>query len=133
VPHQKQVAVLQFRADEGDPESASFAAGLTDTLTAKLTPLTDDRTLQVVPTTEIQAKHVATAQQAYAEFGVNLVLEGSLSKSGNLVRVNYALVDSRTRRQLSANSLTLPASDPFAVQDQVVNGAVQMLGLVVPP
>jgi eukaryotic-like serine/threonine-protein kinase len=133
VPHQKQVAVLQFRADEGDPEAASFAAGLTDTLTAKLTPLTDNRTLQVVPTTEIQAKHVATAQQAYAEFGVNLVLEGSLSKSGNLVRVNYALVDSRTRRQLSANSLTLPASDPFAVQDQVVNGAVQMLGLVVPP
>jgi tetratricopeptide (TPR) repeat protein len=133
VPRQKQLAVLQFRAEEGDPEAASFAAGLTDTLTAKLTHLTDDRSLQVVPTTEIQAKHVATAQQAYAEFGANLVLEGSLSKSGDLVRVNYALVDSRTRRQLSANSLTLPASDPFAVQDQVVNGAVQMLGLVVPP
>jgi tetratricopeptide (TPR) repeat protein/TolB-like protein len=133
VPRQKQLAVLQFRSEEGDPEAASFAAGLTDTLTAKLTPLTDDRTLQVVPTTEIQAKHVATAQQAYAEFGVNLVLEGSLRKAGNLVRVNYALVDSRTRRQVSANSITLPASDPFAVQDQVVNGAVQMLGLVVPP
>ena len=133
VPRQKQLAVLQFRAENGDPEAASFAAGLADTLTAKLTHLTDDRSLQVVPTTEIQAKHVATAQQAYAEFGVNLVLEGSLSKSGDLVRVNYALVDSRTRRQLSANSLTLAAADPFAVQDQVVNGAVQMLGLVVPP
>ena len=133
VPRQKQLAVLQFRSQNGDPEGASFAAGLTDTLTAKLTHLTDDRSLQVVPTTEIQAKHVATAQQAYAEFGANLVLEGSLSKSGDLVRVNYALVDSRTRRQLSANSLTLPASDPFAVQDQVVNGAVEMLGLVVPP
>jgi eukaryotic-like serine/threonine-protein kinase len=133
VPRQKQLAVLQFRAENGNPEAASFAAGLTDTLSAKLTQLTDNRSLQVVPTTEIHAKHVATAQQAYAEFGVNLVLEGSLSKSGDLVRVNYALVDARARRQLSANSLTLPASDPFAVQDQVVNGAVQMLGLVVPP
>jgi eukaryotic-like serine/threonine-protein kinase len=133
VPHQKQLAVLKFRADEGDPAAASFAGGLADTLAAMLTHLTDDRSFQVIPTTEIQAKHVVTAQQAYAEFGVNLVFEGSLSKSGNLIRVNYALVDSRTRRQLGANSLTLPASDPFAVQDQVVKGAVEMLGLVVPP
>jgi tetratricopeptide (TPR) repeat protein/TolB-like protein/predicted Ser/Thr protein kinase len=130
---QKQLAILPFRAVEGGPEAASFTDGLTATLTAKLTQLTDSHSLGVISASEIQAKHVTTGDQAYAEFGVNLVLEGSLSKSGDLLRINYALVDPRTRRQLRAESITLPASDPFAVQDQVVNGAVRMLGLEVPP
>ncbi len=133
VPQQKQLAVLQFHATGGDAEAASFADGLTDTLTAKLTQLTDDRSLQVISATEVQAKDVTTPERAYSEFGVNLVLEGNLRKSGNLIRVNYALVDPRTHRQLTANSVTLPASDSFAVEDQVVNGVVQMLDIEVSP
>lgn len=133
VPRQKQLAVLEFQAVGGSPEEASFTAGLTDTVTTKLTQLTNDRSLQVVPARELQAKHVTTAEQAYTEFGANLVLEGSLRKSGDLVRVNYALVDARTRRQLRAESITLPASDPLAVEDQVVNGTVEMMDLDVTP
>jgi serine/threonine-protein kinase len=76
---------------------------------------------------------VTTADQAYAEFGVNLVLEGTLSQSGDLLRINYDLVDPRTHHQLRGESFDLPASNPFAVQDRVVDGAVQMLELEVPP
>jgi serine/threonine protein kinase/tetratricopeptide (TPR) repeat protein len=133
VPHQKLLAILPFRAVESGPEAASFTDGLTATLTTKLTQLTDNQSLGVISASEIQAKHATTADQAYAEFGVNLVLEGSLSRSGDLMRVNYELVDPRTHRQLRAESITLPASEPFAVQDQVVNGAVHMLDLEVPP
>lgn len=133
VPRQKLLAILPFHAVEGGLEAASFADGLTATLTTKLTQLTDNHSLGVISASEIQAKHATTADQAYAEFGVNLVLEGSLSKSGDLMRVNYELVDPRTHRQLRAESMDLPASDPFAVQDRVVNGAVQMLELEVPP
>jgi len=133
LPRQKQLAVLQFRAVEGDPEVASFTAGLSDVLTAKLTQLTSDSSIQVVPASEIQNHHVATIEQASSYFGVNLVLEGSLAKSGDLVRVNYNLVDARTRRELRADSITVSAADPFAVQDRVVNGAIQMLGLEVQP
>jgi tetratricopeptide (TPR) repeat protein/TolB-like protein/tRNA A-37 threonylcarbamoyl transferase component Bud32 len=132
VPKQKQLAVLEFQAVDGSPEDASFTAGLTDTVTTKLTQLTGDRSLQVVPARDLRERHVATAEQARRDFGVNLVLEGSLHKSGDQVRVNYALVDARTRRQLSARSVTLAASDPFAVQDQIVNGAVDMLQLQIP-
>ncbi len=133
VPHQKLLAILPFRALEGGAEAASFTDGLTATLTTKLTQLTDNQSLGVISASEIQAKHATTADQAYAEFGVNLVLEGSLSTSGELMRINYELVDPRTHRQLRAESITLPASEPFAVQDQVVNGAVRMLELEVPP
>ena len=133
IPKQKQLAVLEFQAVDGSPEETSFTAGLTDTVTTKLTQLTGDRSLQVVPARDLRDRHVTSADQALRDFGVNLVLEGSLHKSGNEVRVNYALVDARTRRQLRAQSVTLAASDPFAVQDEIVNGAVDMLQLQIPP
>lgn len=132
MPKQKQLAVLEFQAVNGSPEEESFTAGLTDTITTKLTQLTGERSLQVVPARDLRERHVTTAEQAVKDFGVNLVLEGSLRKSGDLVRVNYALVDARTHRQLSAHSVTLAASDPFAVQDQIVDGAVNMLELQIP-
>jgi tetratricopeptide (TPR) repeat protein len=132
IPKQKQLAVLEFQAVDGSPEETSFTAGLTDTVTTKLTQLTGDYSLQVVPARDLRERHVTTAEQARRDFGVNLVLEGSLHKSGDQVRVNYALVDARTRRQLRAQSVTLAAADPFAVQDEIVNGAVNMLGVRVP-
>ncbi len=132
IPKQKQLAVLEFQAVDGSPEETSFTAGLTDTVTTKLTQMTGDHSLQVVPARDLRERHITTAEQARRDFGVNLVLEGSLHKSGDQVRVNYALVDARTRRQLRAQSVTLAAADPFAVQDEIVNGAVDMLGVRVP-
>ncbi len=129
IPRTKQVAVLPLSVVGGDAQAAAFGAGLTETLTAKLTQLTGDPSLQVVPATEIRGKHVSTVDDARKEFGVNLVLEGSLHKSGQQARVNYILVDARTRRQLRAESLTFATMDSFAAEDAVVNGAIQMLEL----
>ena len=129
IPRTKQVAVLPLSVADGDAQTAAFGAGLTETLTAKLTQLTGDPSFQVVPATEIRGKHVSTVDDARKEFGVNLVLEGSLHKSGQQVRVNYILVDARTRLQLRAESLTFAAMDSFAAEDAVVNGAVRMLEL----
>ncbi len=106
---------------------------LTETLTAKLTQLTVDPTLQVVPAPEIRAKGASTIDDVRKEFGATLVVEGDLQRSGNRVRINIAMVDAGTRRQLRAESLTVAASDPFAVQDQVVNAAIGMLQLEVQP
>jgi serine/threonine-protein kinase len=129
VPRAKQVVVMPFRVVGGDAETAAFGAGLAETLTAKLTQLTGDPSLQVVPATEIRAKHIVTVDDALKEFGANLVLEGSLHKSGQQIRVNYILVDARTSRQIRAESLTLAATDSFAAEDAVVNGAIRMLEL----
>jgi tetratricopeptide (TPR) repeat protein len=131
IPHEKQVAVLPFSVVGNDPETAAFGAGLTETLTAKLTQLTGDTSLQVVPATEIRAKHINTVDDARKEFGANLALEGSLYKSGGQVRVNYILVDAHSLRQVRASSLTVAVTDPFSAQDAVVDGAIQMLELKV--
>ena len=133
VPRTKQVAVLPFSVVSTEEEMAAFGAGLTETLTAKLTQLTEDRSLQVVPASEIRARRITTVDDARKEFGVNLALEGSLYVSGEHVRIYCVLVDARKRRQIRAGSLTVAAKDPFAAQDGVVREAVRMLELDVQP
>jgi serine/threonine-protein kinase len=117
----------------GDPEAGAFSDGLSETLSAKLTELARSHSLQVVPATEVRTQGVKTADQARREFGVNLVLEGSLHRSGDVVRVTYALVDARARRQLRAGTITVRAADVFALEDQVVQEAARMLDLEMRP
>ena len=133
IGREKQLAVLPFEVAGGDQSARAFGEGLTETLTAKLTQLTVSHALQVVSASEIHAKQITTAGQARQEFGVNLALEGNLSQSGDRIRINYSLVDTRTHRQLKADSITAAVSDPFALQDQVVKGALRMLEVVAQP
>ena len=126
-----QLAVLPFAPMADDPGSKAFCNGLTETVTAKLTQLTDNYPLQVVPSSEIRAEGVTSVEQARKNFGVGLVLEGSLHSSGNQVRVTYTLVDAKTNRQLHAETVDADVSDAFAVEDRVVDGTLQMLGLAI--
>ena len=130
IGQEKQLAVLPFEVIEGDASARAFGEGLQETLTAKLTQLTVSHPLQVISASEVHAKGVSTPERARQEFGVNLALEGNLSRSGDKVRINYSLVDTATHRQLKADSITAAASDPFAVQDQVVNGVLRLLDVV---
>src|SRR4029077_18906888 len=125
------VAVLPFAPMADDPGSKAFCNGLTETLTAKLTQLTDNYPLQVVPTSEIRSEGVTSVEQARKNFGVGLVLAGSLHSSGNQVRVTYTLVDAKTNRQLRAETVDADVSDAFAVEDRVVDGTLRMLGLAI--
>ncbi|PYU74114.1 MAG: hypothetical protein DMG49_05290 [Acidobacteria bacterium] len=133
VPRTKQVAVLPFSVVGTEGEMAAFGAGLTETLTAKLTQLTEDRSLQVVPASEIRARRITTVDDARKGFGVNLALGGSLCVSGDHVRIYCVLVDASKRRQIRAGSLTVAAKDPFTALDGVVREAVRMLELDVQP
>ena len=133
LPRNKLVAVLPFSVTIGDAKEKPFSDGLTETLTAKLTQLTIDPTLQVVPAPEVRARNASTIDDLRKEFGATLVVEGNLQQSGDRVRINIALVDAGSNRQLRAESLTISASDPFALQDQVVNATVGMLQVDVQP
>lgn len=129
----KNLAVLAFQAIGGAPENQAYSDGLTETLTAKLTQLTATHNLQVVPAREVRARRVASAAEARKELGVSMVLEGTFDRAGNQVRINYALVDTRTLRQLRADTITAEASDVFAVQDRAAAGAVRLLELELNP
>ncbi len=125
----RHVAVLPFRALDNDPNTQAFSSGLTETLTTKLGSLPRSYALQVVPPAEIRTQHIASAQQARGTLGVNMVIEGSLQQSGNMMRINYNLVDAQTLRQLRAGTITAQASDAFSVEDQVVDSVLNALDL----
>ena len=77
------LAVLPFDAMGRKPaETSALGLGLTETLTAKLAELSDSDSLQMVPTREIQAQHVKTAEEARREFGTDLVFEGNIQRFG---------------------------------------------------
>ena len=125
----RHVAVLPFRALDSDPNTQAFSSGLTETLTTKLGSLPRSYALQVVPPAEIRTQRIASAQQARGTLGVNMVIEGSLQQSGNMMRINYNLVDAQTLRQLRAGTITASASDAFSVEDQVVDSVLNALDL----
>jgi eukaryotic-like serine/threonine-protein kinase len=128
----KILAILPFRALSSDDGTGALGAGMTETLTAKLAQTSDREYVQLVSTREIEAQGVTNADQAQREFGADLVLEGSLQRSGSQMRINCILVDANTRRQIGARSITTGTGDIFGLEDQVVNEALNILSAEVP-
>ena len=129
----KQLAVLPFTAVNADEQTTAFAKGLSETLTTSLTRLTERHALQVIPASEVRSNRVENLPEARREFGVNLGLEGSVERSGPMVRVTYRLIDAQTARQLRGETLTAPASDPFSLEDRVAASVARALELELNP
>ncbi len=127
LPARKNLAVLPFLPVSQDANAQAFSRGLTETLTAKLAQLSDRYPLQVVPTSEVHA--INSVEQARTGLGANLVVEGSLQQAGTTVRVAYNIVDAGTRRAVRAGTITAEASNPFAVEDRVVESVLNALEL----
>jgi eukaryotic-like serine/threonine-protein kinase len=125
----RNVVVLPCRS-LGDTLDKTFCDGIAETLTARLTQISSARDLQVVPASHVRDERVGSVEQARTVFGATLAFEGSLLRAGDVIRLNYIIVDTRTRQQVDAVSLTVPAGDPFGLQDQVVEWATRKLALV---
>jgi tetratricopeptide (TPR) repeat protein len=132
-PRQGQLAVLPINTREADPVMAAFGKGLVETLTARLTQLTQKHAIQVIPTSAIQAKGIATVEQARKEFGANLGLELNLQRSGDQIRINFNLIDAYSLLQLGAGTVTGKSTDTFNVEDKVCEGVVTALEIQLQP
>jgi len=132
VPERMQLAVLP-PSDATGSEDSAFNDGLVETLTSRLTALTEKHPLAVIPASEVRARKVTTVDAARAEFGINLGLVVSVQHSAGQERVNYSLVDASSHQQLRAGTITAPRGDPFALQDQVSESVTQALELELQP
>ena len=132
VPERVQLAVLPPSGATGSEDSA-FNDGLVETLTSRLTVLTEKHPLAVVPASEVRVRKVATVDAARAEFGVNLGLVINVQHAADQERVNYSLVDAASHQQLRGGTITAPRGDPFALQDQVSASVTQALELELQP
>jgi serine/threonine-protein kinase len=132
VPERVQLAVLPPVSATGSEESA-FNDGLVETLTSRLTVLTQKHPLAVIPASEIRARKVTTLDAARAEFGVNLGLVITVQHAAEKERVNYSLVDATSHQQLRGGTITASRGDPFALQDQVSASITEALELQLQP
>jgi tetratricopeptide (TPR) repeat protein len=122
----RNIVVLPCRS-LGDATERPFCDGIAETLAAKLSQLSSSHSLQVVPASQVRSERVTNAEEARATLGATLALEGSLLRAGDTFRLNYVLIDTISRQQVDAVSLTTPANDPFGLQDQAVQWATRVL------
>lgn len=129
LPDRVYLAILPFETIDLTGDVKAFAEGLIATMNAQLTKLTGQHPLHVVSPGEIREQNIHTIQQAIRELGVNLIMEGSLQQVGELVRINYMLVDAKTRRGLRGDSITAAISNSFDLQDRVFASVLRCLGI----
>jgi adenylate cyclase len=112
------VAVLPFTNMSADPEQEFFADGIADDV---ITALSRYPSLFVIARNSCFTYKGRTvdAKQVGRELGVRYVLEGSLRKSGNRIRVTAQLVEAETGKHVWAERYESDLADIFAVQDQI--------------
>jgi adenylate cyclase len=128
LPDKPSIAVLPFANMSGDPEQEYFADGMVEEI---ITALSRIRWLFVIArnssfTYKGQAVDV---KQVGRELGVRYVLEGSVRKGGNRVRITAQLIDALTGTHLWADRFDGSLEDVFELQDQV---AISVAGVIEP-
>ena len=120
------IAVLPFMNMSGDPEQEFFADGLTEDI---ITEVSRFRDLLVISRNAVfvhKGKPV-TARGIAKEFGVDYVVEGSVRKAGDRVRVTVQLIDGETETHVWAERYDRKLEDIFAIQDEVTAAIVSTL------
>jgi serine/threonine protein kinase/Tfp pilus assembly protein PilF len=118
-PPDKSIAVLPFENLSSDPENAFFADGVQDEILTGLARIAD---LKVISRTSVLPYKSGTARnlrRISRELGVAHLVEGSVQRSGNRVRVNTQLVDARTDRHLWAQTYDRDLADIFGIQSEI--------------
>ena len=122
------IAVLPFTNMSGDPEQEYFADGMTDDLITDLSKISGLLVISRNSTFKYKGK-TADVSQVAREFGVQYVLEGSVRRAGERIRINAQLIDASTSGHVWAERFDRPMKDIFAVQDTVTQSVVSALAV----
>ncbi len=126
LPDKPSIAVLPFDNMSGDPEQEFFADGLTEDI---ITELSRFRSLFVIARTSSFAfkGQSVNVGEIGRKLGVQYVVEGSIRKAGDQVRITAQLVEAETGNHIWAERYDRELADIFAVQDEVVQAIVGTL------
>lgn len=128
LPDRPSIAVLPFSNLSDDPQQEYFADGMTEDLITDLSKLSGLFVISrnTVFTYKDQAVKI---RQVAGELGVRYVLEGSIRRAGNQVRINAQLIDASTEGHIWAERYDGTIEDIFALQDRVSNRIVSTLAI----
>ena len=118
-PPRLSLVVLPFANIGGDPEQEHFVDGVTESLTTDLSRIRGAVVIGRNTAFTYKGKPV-DLKQIGRELNVRYVLEGSVQRSGNRMRVNVQLIDAETGNHLWAERFDKPLADLFDMQDEIV-------------
>ena len=119
VPPRLSIVVLPFANIGGDPEQEYFVDGVTENLTTDLSRISGSFVIARNTAFIYKGKHI-DVKQIGRDLNVRYVLEGSVQRGGNRMRVNVQLVDAESAAHLWAERFDKPVTDLFDMQDEVV-------------
>lgn len=120
LPKIPSVAVLPLVNFGGDPEQDYFAEGLTDHLITRLSKVSGLFVIARDSSFAYQGQHV-DSRRVGRELGVRYLVEGSVQKSSERVRVNAQLIDAATGGHVWSDVLERPVAELFVLQDSLVD------------
>jgi non-specific serine/threonine protein kinase len=132
VPKQKSVAVLYFENQSGAKEDEYFRDGITEDIVTEISKIAQ---LQIFPRSEMLAfrDKAVTAHQVGQQLGASYVLEGSIRRAGNRVRITAQLVEASTRHSVWAERYDRQLEDVFAIQEEIARSIAQALRITLTP
>ena len=127
LPDKPSIVVLPFDNMSQDPEQDYFSNGITEVLTSDLSRISS--LFVIARNTAFSIGKSRNVQEVGKELGVRYVLEGSVQKANDQVRIVAQLIDTTTGSHIWSERYDRPLKDIFAVQDEIVQKIVTTLNL----
>ncbi len=121
------VAVLPFENLGADPGNASFTDGVQDEILNDLAKIADLKVISRTSVMQYKADAKRNLRQIANELGVMHVVEGSVQRDANRVRIRAQLIDAKTDRDLWGESYDRPLDDVFAIQSDIAKAIASQL------
>jgi TolB-like protein/Tfp pilus assembly protein PilF len=124
---ERSIAVLPFENLSDDKQNAFFADGVQDEILTNLAKVADLKVISRTSVTQYKSSAARNLREIGQALGVAHVLEGSVQRIANKVRVNAQLVDARNDAHLWAQTYTRDLADVFAIQTEIAEAIAQQL------
>jgi TolB-like protein/class 3 adenylate cyclase len=124
---EKSIAVLPFENLSRDPDNAFFADGVQDEVLTDLAKIADLKVISRTSVIQYRTNVVRNLREIGQQLGVAHLLEGSVQREANRVRVNAQLVDARNDAHLWAQTYDRDLADVFAIQSEIAKAIADQL------
>ena len=123
----KSIAVLPFENRSRDPDNVFFTDGVQDEILTDLSKITDLKVISRTSVLQYKSGVARNLREIAQQLGVANVVEGSVQRSGNRVRVNAQLIDARDDAHLWAQTYDRDLADVFAIQSEIAKAIADQL------
>ena len=128
------LAVLPFENLSGDPNEDYFSDGLTEEIITQLGALSPDQLGVIARTTSMAYKRTSkSVQQIAKELGVDYILESSIRRDGNQMRISVQLIRARDQVHVWAHSYDRPIGHSITLQEEVAKAVAEQIRIKLRP